>query len=100
MRSPFFAVLALPALLAMSPCQTSGGATASTPMRTAGAVLPPKGFADFCQRFPAACSETAQCGGPVVLDDARWAHRDAVHSEVNRTIHTVADPPTFTPSEY
>src|SRR3546814_10828787 len=55
---------------------------------------------DFCKRFPAECSETAQSGGPVVLDDARWAQLDAVNSDVNRNIHYVADSRTFDRSEY
>src|SRR3546814_17240608 len=99
MRSPFFAVLALPALRAMSACQTSGGATASTPMRTAGAVLPPKGFVDFCKRFPAGCSEPEPSGGPVDLDAPPRAPLDAVHSDVKRKLHFVAANPPLDHSE-
>lgn len=99
------ALPALAMLLLVAACQTTGGTvtsadTTATPMHTAGATLPPKGFVDFCKRFPAQCSEVAAVSGPVVLDDARRAELAAVNRSVNDGIRYVADSRSSGRSEY
>lgn len=92
-------------LLGLAACQTTGGgvtdvAVTATPMQTAGAALPPKGFVDFCRRFPAECSEVADASGPVVLDEARRAELAAVNDAVNRGIRYVSDTRSSGRSEF
>ena len=99
------ALPALAMLLLAAACQTTGGTvtsadTTATPMHTAGATLPPKGFVDFCKRVPAQCSEVAAVSGPVVLDDARRAELAAVNRSVNDGIRYVADTRSSGRSEY
>ena len=92
-------------LLLATACQTSGGTSMSamataTPMRTAAATLPPKGFVDFCKRFPAQCDEVAEVAGPVTLDATRRAELTRVNDAVNRGIRYVADSRTSGRSDY
>ncbi len=96
---------AIALLLLATACQTSGGASMSamataTPMRTAAATLPPKGFVDFCKRFPAQCDEVAEVSGPVTLDATRRAELARVNDAVNRGIRYVADSRSSGQSEY
>jgi len=100
---------ALPAialLLLATACQTTGGATTmsptatATPMHTAGATLPPRGFVDFCKRFPAQCTEVAEVAGPVSLDETRRAQLASVNDSVNRGIRYVSDSRSSGRSDY
>ncbi|MFN4090248.1 MAG: transglutaminase-like cysteine peptidase [Alphaproteobacteria bacterium] len=101
--------LAVSALMFATGCQTVGhqapgqgtmGAPSASPMRTAAATLPPKGFVDFCRRFPAECSEIADPAGPVALSADRWAELEAVNRAVNRGIRYVSDQRRHGRSEY
>lgn len=90
MKKSFTSIVLLAGLV-LSACQTTSGPAAGSPMRLAGAALPPTGFVDFCKRYPADCVKSSDGAGPVVLDSRRWEQLRRVNAEVNGAIRYVGD---------